>query len=77
VVTCRTVRGWEEQAYLLFFIFILYFQQIATSLIGIAMIVFKGRDKAAAFPFGPYLAIAGWITLIWGDELMGVYLTSF
>ncbi len=63
--------GWQ------FLPLIILLSSIAASLIGIAMIVFKGRDKAAAFPFGPYLAIAGWITLIWGDKLMGVYLTSF
>ena len=37
------------------------------------MIIFKGRDKAAAFPFGPYLAISGWITLLWGEELFSIY----
>jgi leader peptidase (prepilin peptidase)/N-methyltransferase len=50
---------------------------VTASIIGIAMIIFKGRDKAAAFPFGPYLAIAGWITLVWGDQLTGIYLGSF
>ena len=56
---------------------IILLSSIAASVIGLAMIIFKGRDKAAAFPFGPYLAIAGWITLIWGKELTGLYLNSF
>ncbi len=56
---------------------IILLSSIAASIIGLALIVFKGRDKAAAFPFGPYLAIAGWITLIWGKELTGLYLNSF
>ncbi|MGF1752729.1 A24 family peptidase [Vibrio makurazakiensis] len=34
----------------------------------------KGIDKA--FPFGPYLAIAGWISLIWGDQIMNWYFSS-
>ncbi|MDE1338222.1 prepilin peptidase [Vibrio aestuarianus] len=34
----------------------------------------KGIDKA--FPFGPYLAIAGWLTLIWGSNIMGWYIGS-
>ncbi|OIQ24256.1 A24 family peptidase [uncultured Vibrio sp.] len=34
----------------------------------------KGIDKA--FPFGPYLAIAGWISLIWGEQIMSWYLSS-
>jgi len=56
---------------------IILLSSITASIIGLAMIIFKGRDKAAAFPFGPYLAIAGWITLIWGKELTGLYPSSF
>ncbi len=56
---------------------VILLSSIAASLIGIAMIIFRGREKSAAFPFGPYLAIAGWITLIWGEELIGTYLNSF
>lgn len=56
---------------------IILLSSITASIIGIAMIIFKGRDKAAAFPFGPYLAIAGWITLLWGENLIGIYLNNF
>lgn len=35
----------------------------------------QGIDKA--FPFGPYLAIAGWISLIWGESIMNWYLSSY
>ena len=56
---------------------VILLSSIAASLIGIAMIIFRGREKSAAFPFGPYLAIAGWVTLIWGEELVGIYLNSF
>ncbi|WP_117233710.1 prepilin peptidase [Vibrio maerlii] len=34
----------------------------------------KGIDKA--FPFGPYLAIAGWISLIWGDQIITWYFNN-
>ncbi|MGF1696658.1 A24 family peptidase [Vibrio lamellibrachiae] len=34
----------------------------------------KGIDKA--FPFGPYLAIAGWVSLMWGEQIMSWYLSS-
>jgi leader peptidase (prepilin peptidase)/N-methyltransferase len=33
----------------------------------------QGRDRATPIPFGPYLAIAGWIWLLWGDALMAHY----
>jgi len=56
---------------------IILLSSIAASLIGIIMILFRGRDKSVAFPYGPYLAIAGWITLLWGEELIGTYLNSF
>lgn len=56
---------------------VILLSSIAASLIGIAMIIFRGREKSTAFPFGPYLAIAGWVTLIWGEELVGIYLNSF
>lgn len=35
----------------------------------------QGIDKA--FPFGPYLAIAGWISLMWGDLILDWYLGNF
>ncbi|ENM5766480.1 prepilin peptidase [Vibrio mimicus] len=35
----------------------------------------QGIDKA--FPFGPYLAIAGWIALLWGNTVIDWYLTSW
>ncbi|AMN47813.1 leader peptidase PliD [Steroidobacter denitrificans] len=44
------------------------------ALVGIAMIVLRGRDKNIPIPFGPYLAAAGWIALLWGHELIGSYL---
>lgn len=35
----------------------------------------QGIDKA--FPFGPYLAIAGWVCMMWGNVILDWYLTSF
>lgn len=47
------------------------------SVVGISMIVFAGRDKQIPIPFGPYLAAAGWITMLAGESLMSRYLTWF
>ena len=44
------------------------------AVLGGALIAFKGRDRAQPMPFGPYLAIAGWIALLWGDQISGAYL---
>lgn len=38
------------------------------------LLIFLGRDRYNPIPFGPYLAIAGWITLLWGDEITDLYL---
>lgn len=44
------------------------------SLVGVAMILLRGRSKDVPIPFGPYLALAGWIALLWGTEINGLYL---
>jgi leader peptidase (prepilin peptidase)/N-methyltransferase len=44
------------------------------ALIGISLIVFQGRDRAKPLPFGPYLAAAGWVAMLWGDEIIRQYL---
>jgi leader peptidase (prepilin peptidase)/N-methyltransferase len=43
------------------------------SIVGIGLIVFGGRSRQATIPFGPYLAAAGWIALLWGQELVVWY----
>ena len=40
----------------------------------IALVAFRGRDRDIPIPFGPYLAAAGWIALMWGDRLIDSYL---
>ena len=42
-------------------------------LVGGSLIIL-GRDRYKPIPFGPYLAIAGWITLLWGDVITDLYL---
>lgn len=47
---------------------------LAGSVVGVGNIVFRGRDRDLPIPFGPYLAVAGWIALMWGRELVDAYL---
>jgi leader peptidase (prepilin peptidase)/N-methyltransferase len=42
------------------------------AVIGILLIVLKGRDRSHPMPFGPYLAAAGWIAALWGGQLSGL-----
>ena len=44
------------------------------AVIGVLMIALRGRDRAAPMPFGPYLAAAGWLALMYGDFLLGFYM---
>ncbi len=46
------------------------------AIVGITLIVSLGRDKNIPIPFGPYLAAAGLIAMLWGDSLMQVYLRN-
>jgi leader peptidase (prepilin peptidase)/N-methyltransferase len=44
------------------------------AVLGILMIALRGRDRTAPIPFGPYLAVAGWIAMMYGDSLVSSYL---
>ena len=44
------------------------------AVVGILMIVLRGRDRSVPMPFGPYLAAAGWIAMMYGDVLVDGYL---
>ncbi len=53
---------------------IILLSSLTGAVIGIGLIVLRGRDRAQPLPFGPYLAIAGWIALLWGHDIMAHYL---
>lgn len=43
------------------------------AIIGSIWLFAKGRDRATPIPFGPYLAIAGWIVFLFGDGIVAGY----
>ncbi|HVS22552.1 MAG TPA: A24 family peptidase [Gammaproteobacteria bacterium] len=43
------------------------------SVVGVTLIVAGGRSRHVPIPFGPYLAAAGWIALLWGAPLIRLY----
>lgn len=47
---------------------------LMSSVVGIAgfvlLMLIRQQRRDTPIPFGPYLAIAGWITFVWGDALM-------
>lgn len=46
----------------------------AATLVGVGLILLKKHDRNSPLPFGPYLVLAGWITLFWGQSLTQAYL---
>ena len=53
---------------------IVLLSSLVGAVVGISMIALRGHDRNVPIPFGPYLAVAGWIALMWGDWLVTAYL---
>ena len=60
--------GWQQLP------IIIMMSAIVGAAINITMIVARGKDRSIPIPFGPYLATAGWITMIWGEKIMNTYI---
>jgi len=54
---------------------IVLLSSLVGAVVGILMIVLCKHDRTIPIPFGPYLAAAGWIAMLWGDEINAQYLT--
>jgi len=48
---------------------------IVGAIIGGAALAMKGKESQTPIPFGPFLAAAGWISMLWGTDIMDAYLT--
>ena len=44
------------------------------AIIGTVWLRLQKQDNSTPIPFGPYLAIAGWIVFMWGEQLVDGYL---
>ena len=53
---------------------IILLSSLVGALLGITLIVLAKRGRNVPIPFGPYLATAGLIALLWGKELTQAYL---
>jgi leader peptidase (prepilin peptidase)/N-methyltransferase len=56
---------------------IILFAAVVGAVVGIALIAIQGRDRATPIAFGPFLAAAGWLVLMFGHELVNGYLGMF
>ncbi|TAK61685.1 A24 family peptidase [Methylobacter sp.] len=62
--------GWQ------FLPIIILLSSLVGAVIGLGMIIFAKHDHNIPIPFGPYLATAGWIALLWGNKLNQLYLSA-
>ena len=44
------------------------------AVLGVVMLKMRNAQTSTPIPFGPYLAIAGWIALLWGDQITTSYM---
>lgn len=53
---------------------VILLSSLVGAVVGVSLILIRGRDRDLPIPFGPYLAAAGWISLLWGGQLTRAYL---
>jgi leader peptidase (prepilin peptidase)/N-methyltransferase len=59
--------GWQYLAQIIFI------ASLLGAVVGISLIAFSQREAAKPMPFGQYIAVAGWIALLWGREINDWY----
>lgn len=60
--------GWQQLP------LIILLSSFVGAIVGLAGIMLMGRERGMPIPFGPFLCVAGWIALLWGDALTRAYL---
>lgn len=60
--------GWEKLP------LIILLSAVVGACVGISLMVFRKQGRDVPIPFGPYLAAAGWIAMLWGDQIIAGYL---
>ena len=55
---------------------IIILSSLVGAIIGISLMVFNSHNRNTAIPFGPYLAIAGWVSMLWGPYILSAYLNT-
>ena len=55
---------------------ILILSSVVGAVAGISLMLLRRHQQGNTIPFGPYLAMAGWIALLWGDAITRWYLQN-
>ena len=56
---------------------IILLSAVVGAVVGIGLIALRGHDRNIPIPFGPYLAAAGWIAMLYGEQIVTSYLKLF
>ena len=56
---------------------IILFAAVVGALVGIVLLAVRGKDRSTPIPFGPFLASAGWLVMMFGHGVVGAYLGLF
>jgi leader peptidase (prepilin peptidase)/N-methyltransferase len=63
--------GWQQLP------IIILLASISGVIFGLTHMCLKKQFKSVPLPFGPYLAIAGWISMMWGPVMLQIYVHKF
>jgi leader peptidase (prepilin peptidase)/N-methyltransferase len=63
--------GWQSLP------FVVLLSSLVGAVCGIILLRVQRSDSQTPFSFGPYLAMAGWISILWGDQIINWYLHSY
>lgn len=57
--------------------FVVLLSSLVGAVCGIILMRLQSSDSQTPFSFGPYLTIAGWMAILWGNDILSWYLTSY
>jgi leader peptidase (prepilin peptidase)/N-methyltransferase len=55
---------------------VILLSSVVGAVIGSIMLAVQKKEQSTAIPFGPYIAAAGWIAMLWGSQISDAYLRS-
>ncbi|VAW99097.1 Leader peptidase (Prepilin peptidase) / N-methyltransferase [hydrothermal vent metagenome] len=59
--------GWQS------LLMIILISSLTGAIVGITLIILKIQERSKPIPFGPYLAFAGWVVMMWGETIKLYY----
>jgi leader peptidase (prepilin peptidase)/N-methyltransferase len=54
---------------------IIVLSSLVGAVVGVVLMMLKRHQSGQPMPFGPFIAAAGWIALVWGESIIATYLS--